>query len=153
MNPKPRALIYARFSSDMQRPESIADQIRLCERLCHEHGWEVGEVIDDAAMSGASRVRPGFRRLLALVDSGHFDYVVAESFDRLSRDPEDGARLFKQTRFRRVTIVTRAEGEIDSIRAGIGATLSAIYVEQLGQKTHRGLEGRVLEGKSAGGLS
>ncbi|RBO52010.1 hypothetical protein DSD19_16740 [Rhodovulum sp. BSW8] len=36
---------------------------------------------------------------------------------------------------------------------GLGGTMSALFLRNLAEKTHRGLEGRVKAGKSAGGIS
>ena len=52
-----------------------------------------------------------------------------------------------------VKIVTKAEGEINDMHIGLGGTMSALFLKQLAEKTHRGLEGRVKDGKSAGGIS
>jgi site-specific DNA recombinase len=38
-----RAAIYARYSSENQRPESIEDQISACRRLASERGFRVLE--------------------------------------------------------------------------------------------------------------
>ncbi|WP_232622865.1 recombinase family protein [Pseudorhodobacter sp. MZDSW-24AT] len=45
-----------------------------------------------------------------------------------------------------------AEGEISELHIGLKGTMSALYLKDLAQKTHRGLEGRVEAGKSAGGI-
>ncbi len=52
-----------------------------------------------------------------------------------------------------IKIVTKSEGEINELHIGLGGTMSALFLKQLAQKTHRGLEGRIKAGKSAGGLS
>ncbi|OOY02726.1 recombinase family protein [Thioclava sp. F28-4] len=148
-----RAAVYARYSSDLQSPASITDQIRLCRRFCEEHGWTVVEVFSDEAMSGASHLRPQFQQLQQVAMQGRFDILVAESLDRLSRDQEHIAGLHKRMRFLGVGIHTKAEGEINEMHIGLGGTMSALFLRQLAQKTHRGLEGRVRQGKSAGGLS
>ena len=36
-----RAAIYARYSSENQRPESIEDQISFCRRFATENGFTV----------------------------------------------------------------------------------------------------------------
>lgn len=36
---------------------------------------------------------------------------------------------------------------------GLKGTMSALFLKDLARKTHRGLEGRVRQGKAAGGLS
>ena len=71
----------------------------------------------------------------------------------LSRDQEHVAALFKQLSFHGVTLLTIAEGEISELHVGLKGAMSALYLKDLAQKTRRGLEGRVRQGKSAGGLS
>src|SRR5262249_41938836 len=68
--------------------------------------------------TGASRLRPGYQKLLEDARHGEFDVVVAEALDRLSRDQEDGAGLYKQLGFAGVKLVTLAEGEISELHAG-----------------------------------
>ncbi len=151
--PAPRAAIYARYSTDLQSAASIQDQVRLCRKLCQDNGWQVVEVFADEAMSGASHLRPGFQDLQQAAMNGRIDIVVAEALDRLSRDQEHIAALHKRMRFLDVKIVTKSEGEINEMHIGLGGTMSALFLKQLAQKTHRGLEGRVRDGKSAGGIS
>ena len=148
-----RAALYARYSTDLQNAASIEDKLRVCERLAHEQGWQVVARFSDAALSGASSLRPGFQALHAAATSGEVDVVVAEALDRLSRDQEHIAGFFKRLQYHDVKIVTKAEGEISELHIGLGGTMSALFLKQLREKTHRGLEGRVRAGKSAGGLS
>ena len=148
-----RAAIYARYSSEQQSAASIPDQVRLCRRLCEDHGWRVVEVFADEAMSGATHLRPDFQRMQQMAMQGGFDVLVAEGLDRLSRDQEHIAGLYKRMGYLGVRIITKAEGEITELHIGLGGTMSAIFLRQLAQKTHRGLEGRVKAGKSAGGIS
>lgn len=84
---------------------------------------------------------------------GGFDVIVAEALDRLSRDQEHVAALYKRMRYLDVMIVTKADGEINEMHIGLGGTMNALFLRHLAQKTHRGLEGRVRAGKSAGGIS
>ena len=80
-----------------------------------------------------------------------FDIVVAEALDRLSRDQEDVAALYKQLRFADIKLITLAEGEVTELHVGLMGTVNALYLKDLAAKTHRGLEGRVRKGRSAGG--
>lgn len=154
MHSKPiRAAIYCRYSNDLQSAASIEDQVRLCRRFCHDNGWTVSEVFADEAMSGASDLRPDFQRLQRMAMRGDIDIIVAEALDRLSRDLEHIASLHKRMTYLGVKIVTKSEGEINELHIGLGGTMSALFLKQLAQKTHRGLEGRIKKGKSAGGLS
>jgi hypothetical protein len=81
-----------------------------------------------------------------------FEVVLAESLDRFSRDQEDTAGLFKRLTFAGVNIVTLAEGDITHLHIGFKGTMNALFLKDLAEKTHRGLRGRIEDGKSAGGL-
>ncbi len=146
-----RAVIYARYSSDLQRDASVEDQIRLCrERIAHD-GWQLITTYTDRAQSGASPLRAGYQRLLEDARRGQFDVVVAEALDRLSRDQEHVAALFKHLTFAGVRIVTLAEGDISELHVGLKGTMNALFLKDLAAKTRRGLRGRVEAGRSAGG--
>jgi site-specific DNA recombinase len=146
------AVIYARYSSDLQRDASIEDQIRLCRKRIEHEGWEYLHAYTDRALSGASALRPAYQGLLEDARRGQFDVVVAEALDRLSRDQEDVAGLFKRLRFAGVRLLTLAEGEISELHVGLKGTMNALFLKDLAQKVRRGLEGRVREGRSGGGL-
>ncbi|MEN5300124.1 recombinase family protein [Brucella sp. TWI559] len=148
-----RIALYARYSSDNQREVSIADQFRICEERAQREGWNITACYQDAAISGSSIVlRPGIQALLAAAHSGTFDIVMAEALDRISRDQADVATLFKQLQFLGIKIFTLSEGEITELHVGLKGTMNALMLKDLAQKTHRGLRGRVEQGKSGGGL-
>lgn len=148
-----RACIYARYSTELQREASIDDQQRICRRLIDQQGWTQSILRADQGLSGTSNLRPGYQAMMMDARAGRFDVLVAESLDRLSRDQEHIAALHKQLRFLGIPIITVAEGEISELHIGLKGTMSALFIKDLAQKTHRGLEGRVRDGKSAGGIS
>jgi site-specific DNA recombinase len=78
--------------------------------------------------------------------------MLAEAMDRLSRDQEDIAGLFKRMAFSGVRIVTLSEGDVTHLHVGLKGTMNALFLKDLADKTRRGLRGRVEEGKSGGGL-
>jgi site-specific DNA recombinase len=146
-----RAAIYARYSSNRQSEASIEDQVRMCRKLIDDRGWGEVLVYSDAAISGASTLRPGYQKMLEDARNGAFDVLVAEALDRLSRDQEDVAGLYKQLSFAGVTLVTRSEGEVNELHVGLKGTMNALFLKDLAEKTRRGIEGCVLDGKSGGG--
>jgi DNA invertase Pin-like site-specific DNA recombinase len=146
-----RAVIYARYSSESQNEASIDDQIRLCKERIAAQDWTLIDLYRDAAISGATTVRPGYQALIEDARNGTFDVIVAEALDRLSRDQEDVAGLFKRTQFAGVRIITLAEGEISELHVGLKGTMNALFLKDLAAKTHRGLRGRVEAGRSGGG--
>jgi site-specific DNA recombinase len=147
-----RAVIYARYSSDLQRDASIEDQVRSCRERIDQEGWQYLHAYTDRALSGASASRPAYQSLLEDARGGQFDVVVAEGLDRLSRDQEDIAGLFKRLRFAGIRLFTLAEGEITELHVGLKGTMNALLLKDLAQKVRRGLAGRIHQGRSGGGL-
>lgn len=147
------ATIYARYSSDLQRDASIEGQIRLCTERAEREGWTLGSSYTDHAVSGASLVRPGIQSLLQDAAAGRSNVVIAEAIDRLSRDQEDIAHIYKRLRFAGVEIVTLSEGTVNELHVGLKGTMGALFLKDLADKTRRGLRGRVAAGKSGGGNS
>ena len=148
-----RAVIYARYSSDQQREASIEDQTRLCKERIAKEGWTLVQVYRDSAMSGATTLRPGYQAMLEGAREAGFDIVVAEALDRLSRDQEDVAALFKRLQFAGIKLVTLGEGEIGALHIGLKGTMNALFLKDLADKVRRGLRGRIEDGKSGGGNS
>ena len=146
-----RAILYARFSSDLQSPASIADQHRAIRAALPRLGLREIAAFGDAAISGASLARPQLEAALAEIEAGRADVLLAESLDRVSRDLEHVARIAKRIAFAGARIVTLSEGEISEIHLGLSGALSALYLRQLAEKTRRGQAGRVAAGRIAGG--
>ena len=145
-----RTVIYARYSSDQQRDASIEDQLRVCRARAEREGWTVVGTFADHAISGSTNQRPEFQRLTEELRSQHIDLVMAESLDRFSRDLEHIAAFYKQCCFNRVRIFTLADGDISELHIGLKGTMGALYLKDLSEKTRRGLEGRIRQGRSIG---
>lgn len=149
-----RAAIYARYSSDLQTEASIEDQVRLCRSRAEKDGFKVVQVFTDHAISGGHLSnRPGAVSLMNSARDGAFEVVLAESLDRLSRDQEDIASIFKRLSHVGVAIYTAAEGEINELHIGLKGTMNALFLKDLAAKTRRGQVGRVAAGKIPGGNS
>src|SRR5690606_36891635 len=148
-----RAVIYARFSSDLQRDASIEDQKRACRDHAARLGLEVVETYSDRAISGASMMRRGLQKLLRDAQTGQFDVVLSEALSRLSRNQAYIATIYQRITFNGQMIETISEGPISEMHIGLKGTMNALFLKDLATKTHRGLKGRALAGKSAGGLT
>ena len=148
-----RVALYARYSSDLQSDHSIEDQVRLCTEYAAKNGWSVVECYSDAGLSGASLMRPGIQALIRDANDGRFEIVLAEALDRLSRDQEDIAGVYKRMQFAGVEMVTLSEGAISTLHIGLKGTMNALFLKDLADKTRRGLRGRVEHGKSGGGIA
>ena len=136
-----KVALYARYSSDNQRDASIADQFRVCRAYVQKQGWQIVEEYSDQAISGASLLRPGIQSLIADGLRGRFEIVLAEAMDRLSRDQEDIAGLFKRFAFANVRMVTLSEGEVTHLHVGLKGTMNALFLKDLADKVRRGFTG------------
>lgn len=148
-----KVALYARYSSDNQRDASIADQFRMCRLHAEKQGWQIVEEYSDHAISSTSLLRPGIQALISDATRGRFDLILAEAMDRLSRDQEDIAGLFKRMSYSDVKMFTLSEGEVSHLHVGLKGTMNALFLKDLADKTRRGQRGRVEAGKSGGGNS
>ncbi len=151
-----RPAIYARFSSARQDERSIEDQVRKCREHLGDHRSEV-EVFADYAVSGASLNRPGFEALMAAVSLGVVTSIVTEDLSRISRDFADAALIFKRLQYARVPLIGVADGiDTSAKHAKLTYTLKSLvaelYIDDLRDKTLRGLEGRMLAGFATGSV-
>jgi len=115
-------------------------------------GMKLQEVYSDHSISGASLIlRPAIQQLMQDAMARKFDVVMAEALDRLSRDQEEIAGVYKRLVFFGIKMVTLSEGEISELHIGLKGTMNALFLKDLAAKTRRGLRGRVEKGKSGGG--
>lgn len=128
----PAAAIYARYSSDLQSANSIEDQIRLCREHLEKEGITEVEVYADYALSGGSvKTRPRMNALLEDLRTKRFVVVMGEALDRISRDQEDVAAIYKRIRHAQARLVTIAEGEINVLHIGLKGTMDALALKDL----------------------
>ncbi|CAN5398932.1 recombinase family protein [soil metagenome] len=150
--PRPRAAIYARFSSDLQSARSAEDQVRVCRTHADREGWDIVEVYSDLAISGTQNNRPGLNALLAGAEAGAFDIVLAEALDRIARNQADTASIFARLEFAGVKLHTISEQRVTELHVGMLGTMNALFVKELGNKIRRGQRGVVARGRIPGGL-
>jgi site-specific DNA recombinase len=154
-----RCAIYGRYSSDLQSPTSIEDQIRLCRAYAEQRGWTVVASFEDAALSGfGTEHRPGYRQLLAaaLAAEHPFDVILVEGVDRLSRDSVETMTVYRRLRLRGVEIIGVSDGiatgrQGAKVHLAVRGLVNELYLDDLREKTHRGMAGRLAHGLSTGG--
>ncbi len=153
---KTPAAIYARYSSDAQDARSIEDQERRCRRYAEAHDFEVVEVFSDAAISGATLDRPGLRRMLDAARQGAFKVVLVDDLSRLSRDLYDTLGLQRKLASAGAAFLDCSSGvssrdKSSRVLTVVQGLINERYLDDLRDKTHRGLEGRARGGFWAGG--
>ena len=80
------AVIYARYSSDNQREESIEGQLRVCNNYAERNNILIVETYIDRAMTGTNDMRPDFQRMMKDSGKRQWNYVLVYKLDRFSRN-------------------------------------------------------------------
>lgn len=103
------AVIYARYSSDNQREESIEGQIRECTAYAEKNGITILRHYIDRALSAKTDNRPEFQNMIK--DSGKrlFDMVIVWKLDRFARNRYDSARYKTTLKKNGVKVVSATE--------------------------------------------
>ena len=149
-----RTALYARFSSELQQERSIDDQFEVCRHYAAKNDLEVVATYADRARSGSSVYgRDGLIDLLAAARENKFQVVVTEALDRLSRDQEDLAGIWKRLNFLGIELRAVHEGTADSIQIGLRGLMGSMFLTDLAHKVRRGLQGVIRDGRSAGGYA
>ena len=148
-----RAAIYARYSSENQRPESIEDQVSSCRKLTKERHYTVDQahVFTDKAASGAREDRPGLAALRAAAVNGDFQVVLVDDLSRLARNTLLLLSVLEELRFSGVRVVSVADGlDTDDQDATVGIQIRGVFNElqltDLRKKTLRGQIGQKQRG-------
>ena len=151
-----KAVIYARYSSDNQREESIEGQLRECMAFAERKGYTVIKSYADRAISGKrADNRPEFQQMISDSSSGEFDVIIVWKIDRFSRDKYDSVIYKARLNKNGVSVISATE-PIDSSPEGklmesIFEGFSEYYLKDLELKTSRGMTENALKGTFNGG--
>ena len=150
------AAIYCRYSTDKQREASIEDQARNCRRIAEREGWQIAKTYQDQAVSGSRTDRAGYQAMLADAKAGKFDVLLVDDISRLSRDQVEAETTFRRLEHRGVRVIGVADGydsdaKTRKVHRAVKKLMNEVYLDDLAEKTHRGLEGQARAGNNAGG--
>lgn len=79
-----QVVIYARYSSDNQREESIEGQIRDCKAYAQANHMHIVNIYIDRAFSARSDNRPEFQKMIKDSASKQFEAILVWKLDRFS---------------------------------------------------------------------
>ena len=151
------AVIYARFSSDRQREESIEGQLRECREYAEANGITiVGEYIDRAlSASKETEKRLDFLRMIKDSSKHLFDLVLVWKLDRFARNRYDSAHykaMLKKNGVKVVSVTERiADGADGVILEAVLEGMAEYYSLDLSEKIHRGQKENALKCQNNGG--
>lgn len=154
----PRAVIYARFSSDMQREESIDAQVRACCSYCQSKGYlVVGQYVDEAKSGRELTKRDAYNQMLADALEDKFDIIIFHKIDRNSRNELN----YYTTKDKLEKLGIRYEYAVQHIDAspegqmmeGVLVSMAAYYSRNLSKETKKGLNENAYKAQFNGGFA
>lgn len=150
-----RAAFYGRYSTAGQKETSIEDQLRTVQSYAEGKGWTITKKYQDRAISGTEKNRPGYQAMLADAEAKKFDILIVDDLSRLHRDTVENELTIRRFKFWQIRLIGISDG-FDSTHKS-AKMLSAIngikndqFIDDLKEKTHRGLRGQLERGFSTG---
>ena len=149
------AVIYARYSSDNQREESIEGQIRECTAYAEKNGITIVKHYIDRAISAKTDNRPQFQQMIKDSDKKLFDIVLVWKLDRFARNRYDSARYKTRLKKNGVKLMSAteiiSEGPEGIILESVLEGYAEYYSADLAEKVVRGQTENILKGRCNGG--
>ena len=150
-----RAVIYARYSCDNQREESIEGQLRECKEFAERKGYTLVGSYIDRAVSAKTDNRPEFQRMVKESAGSIFDVVIVWKLDRFARNRYDSAHYKAALRKNGVKVVSAteviSEGAEGIILESVLEGYAEYYSAELSEKVIRGMTENALKCKYNGG--
>ena len=151
-----KGIIYARFSSDNQREESIEGQLRECKAFAEKNDIQVIDSYIDRALSAKTDNRPSFQKMIKDSAKGEFDVIIVWKLDRFARNRYDSAHYKAILRKNGVKVVSAtesiSEGAEGILLESMLEGMAEYYSAELSEKVTRGMTENALKCLVNGGL-
>ena len=152
-----KVALYARFSSDNQRSESIDAQIRAMKAYCEQHHFVIVETYIDEAKSATSDRRPAFQQMISDSSTRSFNILLVHKLDRFARNRYDSAVYKRELKKNGVTVYSVLENLDDSpesiMMEAVLEGMAEYYSQNLARETMKGLRENALQCKHTGGIA
>ncbi len=151
-----KAALYARYSSDNQRQESIDAQIRAIKEYCDKKGHEIVRIYQDEAQSATSDQRDQFLQMIDDAQHGWFEIVIVHKLDRFARNRYDSAFYKRELRIQGVKMLSVLENLDDSpesvILESVLEGMAEYYSMNLAREVRKGMNENALKALHNGGV-
>lgn len=152
-----KAVAYCRFSSDLQREESIDAQLAAIRAYAAQNNMTIVREYIDKAKSATTDQRPGFQRMIKDSANGEFQVIIVHKLDRFSRNKYDSAvykRRLKQNKVGLHSVTEHLDGSPESvILESLLEGMAQYYSMNLAREVSKGHLENAKKGKSTGGLA
>ena len=146
---KMKGVIYARYSSDNQREESIEGQIRENTAYAERNGITIVGHYIDRAYSAKTDNRPEFQRMIKDSARHGFDVIIVWKLDRFARNRYDSARYKMLLKKNDVRVISATEaisqGAEGIILEAVLEGMAEYYSADLSEKVSRGMKENALK--------
>lgn len=150
-----KAVIYARYSSDNQREESIDAQIRAIKEFAQHNGYHVIKEYVDEALSAKTDNRPQFLQMITDSKSKQFEVVICHKLDRFARNRYDSAfykKILKENGVKLVSVLENFDDSPESIiLESVLEGMAEYYSANLAREVKKGLKENALDCRHTGG--
>lgn len=148
-------VIYARYSSDNQREESIDGQLRECLVFAEKNDIQIIETYVDRALSAKTDNRPDFQRMIRDSTKEQFEVIIVWKLDRFARNRYDSAHYKAILKRNNVRVVSATEaisqGPEGIILESLLEGMAEYYSAELAEKVLRGMKENAYNCKFNGG--
>ncbi|MBQ5347281.1 MAG: recombinase family protein [Ruminococcus sp.] len=148
-------VIYARYSSDNQREESIDGQLRECLAFAEKNDIQIIETYVDRALSAKTDNRPDFQRMIRDSTKEQFEVIIVWKLDRFARNRYDSAHYKAILKRNNVRVVSATEaisqGPEGIILESLLEGMAEYYSAELAEKVLRGMKENAYNCKFNGG--
>ena len=149
-------VIYARYSSDNQREESIEGQLRECKEYAKNNDIQIVDSYIDRALSARTDNRPAFQQMIKDSTKNNFEVVIVWKLDRFARNRYDSANYKAKLRKNGVKVISATETISNGAEGILLESMLEGYAEyysaELSEKVKRGLTENALKCKFNGGM-
>lgn len=150
-------VIYARYSSNNQKEESIDAQIRAIEEFCKKNNYNITHIYKDEAITGTSiEDREEFLQMIEDSKKKIFQFVIVHKFDRFARNRYDHILHEKKLEDNGVKLLSVLEQLNDSpesvILKSVLTGMNEYYSLNLSREVKKGLKENALKCIHNGGI-
>ena len=150
-----KAALYARYSSDNQRSESIDAQLRAMQNYCQQNHILIVETYIDEAKSATTDHRPSFQKMIADSKYHQFNIILVHKLDRFARNRYDSAVYKRELKKNGVSVYSVLENLDDSpesiMMESVLEGMSEYYSQNLAREVMKGMRETALQCKHTGG--
>lgn len=149
-------VLYARKSTegDKKQVQSIQAQIREMKAIAKRYDLNIIEIIEDEKSAKTPGKRPGFNRMIQLIERGSINGILTYASSRLARSPLESGKIAQLLQDEKVLSIRTVSREYlpddNAIVMGVEASMDAQYIRDLRRDVKRGMIEKIMNGGISG---